>query len=98
MNCIFWRGWGRGQEGQINKYVWGYDEIIFLRFGESFLSIRGFFMVKVQIWKIFLGLLNFKYFLSMPAIPDIFGIKSRSWVQAYVFRKIKSNPNGFRIL
>ena len=64
---------GGGREGQINKYVWGYDEInFFLRFGESFLSIWGFFMVKVQIWKIFLGLLNFKYFLGMHAIPDIF--------------------------
>ena len=48
-------------------------KFIFLRFGESFLSIWGFFMVKVQIWKIFLGLLNFKYFLGMPDIPDIFG-------------------------
>ena len=48
-------------------------KLFFLSFGESFLSIWGFFMVKVQIWKIFLGLLNFKYFLGMPDIPDIFG-------------------------
>ena len=71
MNCIFWSG-GGGREGQINKYG-GMMKFIFLRFGESFLSIWGFFMVKVQIWKIFLGLLNFKYFLGMPDIPDIFG-------------------------
>ena len=74
MNCILW--WGRGREGQINKYIWEYDEImIFLRFVESFLSIWRFFMVKVQIWKIFLGLLNFKYFWGVPDIPDIFGDK-----------------------
>ena len=64
-----------GQEGQIDKYVWGYDEFFFLRFGESFLSIWGFFMVKVQIWKTFLGLLNFKFFRGMPDIPDFLGDK-----------------------
>ena len=49
--------------------------MIFLRFVESFLSIWCFFMVKVQIWKIFLGLLNFKYFWGVPDSPDIFGDK-----------------------
>ena len=29
----------------------------------------------------------------MPGIPDIFGVKSRYWVQAYVARKIESTPN-----
>ena len=48
----------------------------------------GLFMVKVQIWKIFLGLLNLKYFFWICLIFLIFlGIKSRSWVQAYVFGK-----------
>ena len=72
----FLEGGGRGREGQINKYVWEYDEImIFLRFVESFLSIWRFFMVKVQIWKIFFGLLNFKIFWGVPDILDIFGDK-----------------------
>ena len=31
------------------------------------------FKVKLQIWKMFLELLNFKYFLGMPDIPYIFG-------------------------
>ena len=62
-----------GREGQINKYVWGYDEIIFFTFWGVISINLGFFMVKVQIWKIFLGLLNFKYFLGIPDIPDIFG-------------------------
>ena len=44
---------------------------------ESFLSIWCFFMVNVQIWKIFLGLLNFKYFWGVPDIPDIFGDKEK---------------------
>ena len=50
-------------------------KLCFLRFVESFLSIWRFFMVKVQIWKIFLGSLNFKYFWGVPDIPDIFGDK-----------------------
>ena len=66
---------GRGLEGQINKYVWGYDEIIFFTFWGVISINLGLVMVKVQILKIFLGLLNFKYFLSMPDIADIFGDK-----------------------
>ena len=72
----FLEGGGRSREGQINKYVWGYDDIIFFFTFWGVISINlGLFMVKVQIWKIFLGLLNFKYFLVMPDIPDIFGDK-----------------------
>ena len=56
MNYIFGGGGGVGRKGQINKYVWGYDGImIFVRFGESFLSIWGFLKVKVQNWKKFWG-------------------------------------------
>ena len=73
----FWRGGGRGREGQINKYVWEYDEIMIFFFTFcGVISINlALFMVKVQIWKIFLGLLNFKYFWGVPDIPDIFGDK-----------------------
>ena len=87
---------GGGRDGQINKCVWEYDENYdFFTFCESFLSIWRFFMVKVQIWRIFLGLLNFKYFSRMCLIFLIFlGIKSRCWVQAYVFEKIKLTPMG----
>ena len=46
---------GMGREGQINKYVWGYDEIIFFTFWGDISINLGFFMVKVQIWKIFWG-------------------------------------------
>ena len=76
MNCIFGGG-GRGREGQINKYVWEYDEIMIFFFYVlwSHFYQFGAFMVKVQIWKIFLGLLNFKYFWGVPDIPDIFGDK-----------------------
>ena len=46
-----------------------------------------------------LGLLNFIYFWGMPDIPYIFGgYRVDARVQAYVFRKNKSNPNGVRHL
>ena len=74
MNCIF--GGGRGQEGQINKYVWGYDEIIiFLRFGESFLSIWAFYGQGTDLENIFGVAKSQIFFLDMPDIPDIFGDK-----------------------
>ena len=75
-------------------------------FGESFLYILGLFLeVKVQNWKMCLGLLNFKYFWGMPYIPYIFDyffggmggggrVKSRCWAQAYLFRKMKESPMG----
>ena len=64
-------------------------------FWESFLYIfRHFLKVKVHNWKMFFG---------MPDIPYTYkyilgggGVKSRCWVQAYVFRKIESIPNGVR--
>ena len=37
--------------------------------------LKYFEACKVQIWKIFLGLLNFKYFWGVPDIPDILGDK-----------------------
>ena len=68
LNCIFWTG-GRGREGQINKYVGGYDEIIFFTFwGVISINLGLFYGQGTD-----LGLLNFKYFLGMPDIPDIFG-------------------------
>ena len=51
------------------------------------IHFRAFLKVKVQYWKMCLGLLNVKYFLGMLDIPYIFWGKSRCWVQAYVFRK-----------
>ena len=77
----------------------GYDDIMnnFLTFwGVISILFRAFLKVKVQYWKMCLGLLNFKYFLGMPDIPYIFGEKSRCWVQAYVFRKNESIPKGVR--
>ena len=47
--------------------------MIFLTFwGVSSINVGHF---KVQIWKMFLGLLNFEYFLGMPDILYIFGDK-----------------------
>ena len=69
MNCIFGGGGrgGSGREGQINKYVWGYDEIIFFYvLGSHFYQFGAFLWSRYR----FLGLLNFKYFLGM---PDTFG-------------------------
>ena len=69
--------WGEeGSGGAENKYVWRYDEIMtsFTFLGVIFNNL-GLFKVKEQIWKMFLGLLNFKYFLGMPDIPYIFGGK-----------------------
>ena len=67
---------GRSREGQINKYVWEYDEImIFFTFCGVISINLALFMVKVQIWKIFWGLLIFKYFWGVPDIPDILGDK-----------------------
>ena len=63
--------------------------MIFLTFWGVISIIWGFSKVKVQILKMFLGLLNFKFFLGMPESPYIFGIKSRCWVQAFVFRNKK---------
>ena len=39
------------------------------------ISIRfgAFLKVKIQFWKMCLGLLNLKFFLGMPDIPYIFG-------------------------
>ena len=77
MNYVFffWGGGGGGQ-GVRKINLWRFDEImIFCSFWVSFLSIWGFFKVKVQIWKMFLGLLNFKYVLGVPDIPYIFGGK-----------------------
>ena len=47
--------------------------LYFFTFGGGVISINFWvFKVKVQIWKMFLGLPNFKYFLGMPDIPYIF--------------------------
>ena len=77
-------GGGGGAGDQKNKYVWRYDEIMiyfFLRFGGVISINLGLFKVNVQIWKMFLGSLKFKYVLGMPDIPYILGVKSRCWVQ-----------------
>ena len=37
------------------------------------MQFRVFFKAKVQNWDIFLGCYNFKYFLGVLEIPDIFG-------------------------
>ena len=47
-------------------------KLIFFTFWEVISINLGLVIVKVQILKIFLGLLNFKYFFGMPDIPDIF--------------------------
>ena len=38
-------------------------------------------------------LLKFRIFWGMPHIPDIFGVNSRCWVQAYVSRKMRLQPH-----
>ena len=52
------------------------------------MQFRVFFKVKVQNWDIFGDYYNFKYFLGVFEIPDIFwGVNSRCWVRAYVCGK-----------
>ena len=38
-------------------------------------------------------LLKFRIFWGMSHIPDIFGVNSRCWVQAYVSRKMRLQPH-----
>ena len=55
---------GRGREGQINKYVWEYDEImIFLRFVESFYQFGAFYGQGTDLENI-LGVAKFQIFLG----------------------------------
>ena len=63
---------------------------IIWNFGGAISYILGLlFKVKVQNWKMFLGL---------PDISYTSGVKSRCWVQAYVFRKLKVTPWGQALL
>ena len=64
-------------------YFWG-----------SFLCILGSFLkVKVQIRNIFGGLLNYKIFVWVCLIFQIFlEVNSRSWIQAYVAMTIECTP------
>ena len=68
---------GRGREGQINKYVWEYDENFdfFYVLWSHFYQFGAFLWSRYRFEKIFLGLLNFKYFWGVPDILDIFGDK-----------------------
>ena len=94
---FFFGGGGVGAGGQKNKYLWMYDEIRFFYVLGAISINLGLFKVKVQIRKMFLGLLNFKYFFWVCLIFLIFlGVKSRCWVQAYVFKKIESIQNMVR--
>ena len=54
--------------GDILNNFWTYWGVISIHF-------RAFLKVKVQYWKMCLGLLNFKFFLGMPDIPYILGGK-----------------------
>ena len=67
-------------------------------FGESFLYSLGLFLdVNVQNWKMFLWLLNFNNIFWVCQVFLIFlVVSSRCWVEANVFRKYDSIPNGVR--
>ena len=54
-------GGGGGAGGQKINMFGGMMKLLFFYVWGSFLSIWGFFKVKLQIWKMFLELLNFKY-------------------------------------
>ena len=54
---------------------------LYVFFGGVIFINLGLFKVNVQIWKMFLGSLQFEYVLGMPDIPYILGVKSRCWVQ-----------------
>ena len=89
---------GRGVR-KINNMFWGMVKllIIFWMFwGVISIHFGDFLKVKVQYWKMCLSLLNFKYFWACLIFLIFFGEKSRCWVQACVFRKIESIPNGVR--
>ena len=64
MNFIFLEGGGggMGQEGQINKYVWGYDEIIFITFwGVISINLGLFYGQGTDLENIF-GVAKFQIF------------------------------------
>ena len=66
--------------------------------GSHFYQFGAFYGQGTDLENIF-GVAKFQIFFWVCLIFLIFlGIKSRSLVQAYVFRKIKSNPNGVRHL
>ena len=63
-------------------------------FGGHLYIFQGFFLGQCTELDYFWGLLNFKYFLGMPDAPDILGVNSRCWVQAYVSRinRVPTSP------
>ena len=64
MNCIFGGG-GRGREGQINKYVWEYDEIMifFYVLWSHFYQFGAFYGQGTDLENIF-GVAKFQIFLG----------------------------------
>ena len=48
---------------------WTFFDIFWTFWGVISYILGLFLKVKVQNWKMFLGLLNLKYFLGMPDIP-----------------------------